>query len=124
MRNSNLKEEISMEIEDMISQSCADKKLTVKTKNLHIAILKKYYNATDVSIDYHRKRVAMDIVMDDTVYDPNKVNLYIPTLHANLLFKNLCDFLKSCIDRDNRSLAFYSNLLRTFRKQESLYTFA
>jgi len=124
MGNSNLKEEISMEIEDVISQSCTDQKMTAKARNLHIAILKKYYNATDVNIDYHRKRVALDIVMDDTAYDPNKVNLYIPTLHANLLFKNLCDFLKSCIDKDNKSLAFYSNLLRTFKKKESLYTFA
>mgnify|MGYP003490609526 FL=1 len=113
-----------MEIEDMMSQSCTDQKMTAKAKSLHIAIIKKYYNATDVNIDYHRKRVALDIVMDDTVYDPNKVNLYVPTLHANLLFKNLCDFLKSCIDKDNRSLAFYSSLLRTFKKKESVYTFA
>lgn len=124
MRNSNFREEISMEIEEMISQSCTDPKMTAKVKNLHIAIIKKYYNATDVNIDYHRKRVALDIVMDDTVYDPNKVNLYVPTLHANLLFKNLCDFLKSCIDKDNRSLVFYSSLLRTFKKKESVYTFA
>ena len=121
MGNSNLKKEISMEIEEMISQSCTDQKMTARARNLHIAILKKYYNATEVNIDYHRKRVALDIVMDDTVYDPNKVNVYIPTLHANLLFKNLCDFLKSCIDRDNRSLAFYSTLLRTFKKKESLH---
>ncbi|MCG2460852.1 hypothetical protein K8352_08835 [Flavobacteriaceae bacterium F89] len=124
MRNSNLKDEISMEIEDMISQSCTGQKINTRAKNLHIAILKKYYNATDVNIDYHRKRVELDIVMDDTVYDPKKVNLYIPTLHTNLLFKNLCDFLKSCIDRDNKSLAFYSKLLRTFKKKESVYTLA
>ncbi len=124
MRNSKLQEEISMEIEDMISQSCTDQKMTAKAKSLHIAIIKKHYNATDVNIDYHRKRVALDIVMDDTDYDPNKVNLYVPTLHANLLFKSLCDFLKSCIDKDRRSLAFYTSLLRTFKKKESEYTFA
>ena len=122
MENSSLKQRILSEIEKLIIRSCPNRKVSKKFENLHVAILKKYYNATDVSIDYHRKRVAMEIIIDDTSYDPKKVNLSIPTVHANLLFKNLKDFLKNCIDKDNRSLAFYAGLLKAFEKKEVLFT--
>ena len=118
MENSTVPSRIKTEIENLISKSCANQKATEKFERLHVALLKKYYNAADVTIDYHRKRVALDIVIDDKQYDPMKVNTHIPTLHANLLFKNLKDFLKSCIDMDTKSLGFYAGLLRTFTKKE------
>ena len=124
MENSTLKKKIVLEIENLISRSCANQQATDKFKTLHVALLKKYYNAADVSIDYHRKRVEMDIVMDDYMYDPQKVNTYIPTLHANLLFKNLKNFLKSCIEMDAKSLGFYAGLLRTFTKKDVTLTVA
>lgn len=114
MENSSLKGRILMEMEDLIAQSCPQQKVVPGYETLHVAILKKHYNAADVSIDYHRRRVEMDIVMDDTDYDPKKVNLYMPTLHMNLWFRNLCDLLKSCIDYDNKSLAFYASLLSSY----------
>ncbi|RKN82435.1 hypothetical protein [Ulvibacterium marinum] len=122
MENSSLKGMILTEVENLISRSCANQKVTDKFEKLHIALLKKYYNAADVSIDYHRKRVKMDIIMDDTSYDPKKINLYLPTLHANLLFKNLKDFLRSCVDKDSKSLGFYAGLLRTFTNKEVILT--
>ncbi len=94
MENSTVNRKIKMEIENLISESCTSPKSTDQYQNFRISILKKYYNATDVSIDYHRKRVEMDIVMDDSYYNPQTVNTYVPTLHANLLFKNLKDFLR------------------------------
>ncbi len=118
MENSSLKEKVISEIENLISQSAPNQEISQKFKNLHVAILKKYYNASDVSIDYHRKRVAMDIILDDSVYDPKKVNTYMPTLRANLLFKNLNDFLKTCLDKDHKSVAFYASLLRSFTNKE------
>lgn len=118
MENLSLKEKVISELENLISQSTPNRENSQKLKNLHVAILKKYYNASDVSIDYHRKRVAMDIIMDDSVYDPKKVNTYLPTLHANLLFQNLNDFLKSCLDKDHKSLAFYASLIRAFTNKE------
>ncbi len=122
MENSKIRSKITMEIEKLISKSCTSQQTTDKFKTLHVALLKKYYNAADVSIDYHRKRVKMDIVIDDSKYDPRKVNTYIPTLHANLLFKNLKDFLKSCIEKDAKSLGFYVGLLRTFAKKDITLT--
>ncbi len=111
MENSNLKGRILMEMEYLIAQSCPQRKTSRKYETLHVAILKKHYNATDVSIDYHRRRVEMQLVMDDKDYDPKTVNLYMPTLHVNLWFRNLHDFLKSCLDYDNQSIAFYASLL-------------
>lgn len=118
MENSTVKKKITKEIERLISESCTSKKSTNQFKTLHEAILKKYYNAADISIDYHRKRVEMDIVMDDAYYKPLEVNTYMPTLHVNLLFKNLKVFLKSCIEKDAKSIGFYASLLRSFTKKE------
>lgn len=118
MENSSLKKKVLSEIESLIARSCPNRKIPANFQNLHVAILKKYYNASDVSIDYHRKRIAMDIVLDDTVYNPKKVNTYMPTLHANLLFQNLSDFLKSSIDQDHESLTFYASLLRSYQNKE------
>jgi hypothetical protein len=81
-------------------------------------ILKKHYNAAEVSIDYHRQRVKMEIVLDDGAYDPKTVNLDLPTIPANFFFKNLCDFLKSCLDDDQKSLAFYNSVLKSFEKKD------
>ncbi len=85
---------------------------------LVIDLIKKHYNAAEVSIDYHRRRVEMDLVINDKDYDPKTVNLYIPTLHMNLWFRDLRDFLKSCIDSDPKSLAFYASLLRSIKAKD------
>lgn len=124
MENSYLKRRILFEIENLITTSCPKKNISLQFESLHVAILKKYYNASEVSIDYHRRRIEMEIIMSDTEYDPKTVNLYMHTLHANLWFRNLSDFLKSCIDKDNKSLAFYSSLLSSYRNSDRMLTFA
>ncbi len=118
MENSTVNRKITKEIENLISESCSNQKSTDHYKNLHEAILKKYYNAADISIDYHRHRIEMDIVIDDSCYHPEKVNTNVPTLHVNLLFKNLKDFLRSCIEKDTKSIGFYAGLIRSFRKKD------
>ncbi|MGI9547343.1 MAG: hypothetical protein ACR2MM_08910 [Flavobacteriaceae bacterium] len=118
MRKSELRGRILMEIESLISQSCTTGKLNKRFQNLHKLLLKKHYNAADVSIDYHRKRVKMDLVMDDRDYNPRSLNIHLPTIPANFFFKDLCDFLKSCLDDDNKSLAFYAGLLRSYSKKD------
>ncbi|WP_289644229.1 hypothetical protein [Maribacter aestuarii] len=124
MKKSKLRERILMELENLISLSCKNAQRSKKYEQLHIALLKKYYNATEVSIDYHRHRIEMDIVMDDKVYNPKEVNTYLPTLHTNLLFHNLKKFLRSCIEKDDRSIGFYAQLLNSFTPQESKYSLA
>ncbi|WP_339713703.1 hypothetical protein [uncultured Kriegella sp.] len=117
MENSNLKRRILSEIESLIVVSYPKQKVPQKYKNLHVAILKNHYNAADVVIDYHRGRVAMDIILDDKDYDPKNVNIGMPTLHVNLLFQNLIDFLKTCLDNDSKSLVFYAGLLHSYSNE-------
>ncbi|MEO1011345.1 MAG: hypothetical protein AAFX53_08575 [Bacteroidota bacterium] len=118
MENSNLKRRILKEMEKLISQSCLEKNKVGNFEKLHVALLKNHYNAADVSIDYHRRRIKMNIVMDDSCYDPKRINLNIPTLHANIFFRNLKEFLKSCLDRDIKNIGFYASLIQAFAKNE------
>ncbi|HET8735016.1 MAG TPA: hypothetical protein VFM69_00320 [Pricia sp.] len=118
MEKSKLRGKVLIEIENLVVQSCPEQKVSQKFENLHVAILKNHYNAAEVVFDYHRRRVEMAIVMDDSSYDPKKANIGLPTLHANLWFRNLCDFLKSCIDSDSKSVAFYAGLLKSYRNND------
>lgn len=118
MENSNFRGNILKELEQLISKSCTEGQDSPRFRNLHQLLVKKHYNATEVTIDYHRKRIAMEVVLDDRNYHPGKLNLYLPTFRVNLLFKNLKEFLSSCIATDNKSLAFYAWLLWSFTKKE------
>jgi len=57
MENNIFGGQVILELENLISESCPELKVPQKFEDLHIALLKKHYNAADVSIDYHRKRV-------------------------------------------------------------------
>ncbi|MBQ4913701.1 hypothetical protein J8L85_04585 [Maribacter sp. MMG018] len=118
MKKSNLRKRILMEFESLISQSCNNPRKTKKYRQLHVALLKKYYNAANVSIDYHRHRIKMDIIMDDTTYKAGKININLPVLHTDLIFNNLKTFLRSCIEKDDKSLGFYAQLLNTVTNQK------
>ena len=114
-----LRERILMELENLISRSCTNEKISQQSRKLHELLLKKHYNAVGVQIDYHRKRIKMDIVMDDSAYDPKKVNTSMPTIPANLFFKNLKDFLWSGVHSDSKSLAFYAGLLQKMKQKKA-----
>ncbi|AZQ59466.1 hypothetical protein EJ994_11845 [Maribacter sp. MJ134] len=124
MEKSKIREKVLMELDNLISLSCKDPKRYKKFNRLHIALLKKHYNAADVTIDYHRNRVEMDIILDDKMFQASQVNVNVPTLYTNLLFLNLKKFLKSCIDKDPKSLGFYAQILRSFHQKENQYTLA
>lgn len=118
MENSNLKKRIQGEMNKVISTSCSQRLTTQEFNNLHVALVKRYYNAVNVFIDYHRKRVLMDVILDDTLYNPKTINVNLPTFKANLLYNNLKDFLKSCLEKDNRSMAFYARLLASLKQND------
>lgn len=124
MEKSRLKGKIVLELDKLISLSCKSPSSLKQYEQLHVALLKKYYNAADVHIDYHRHRVQMDIVTDDSFYKPNKVNTHLPILYTNLLFDNLRSFLTSCIDRDEKSIGFYSQLLTRFTDKKIIQSLA
>lgn len=102
----------------MIRRSCKYENKSLNFRKLHQLIIKKHYNATEVQIDYHRKRINLEVLADDRQYDPGNLNINLPTLRVNLLFKDLITFLRSCVETDRKSLAFYAWLLRTYAPKE------
>lgn len=118
MENSKLGTKILLETERLILNSCSKKK---KSRELHQAILKKYYNAADVIIDYSRQRITMDVVINNEDYNPSTVNTVIATVPMNLSFKSICNLLHSCLEEDVKSLAFYARLLRDYANKDVTY---
>ena len=119
MKKEKLRERVLVELEKLISLSCKNPNGSRKYEQLHVALLKKYYNATNVIIDYHRHRIKMEVIQDDSLYDPKTINTYLPIIYTNLLFNSLCKFLNSCVEKDNKSIGFYSHLLNSFRKSNN-----
>tara|TARA_R110002020_G_scaffold451908_1_gene666139 strand:- start:1983 stop:2357 length:375 start_codon:yes stop_codon:yes gene_type:complete len=115
MKKDKLRERVLVELEKLISLSCKNPTGSKKYEDLHVALLKKHYSATNVTIDYHRHRIQMEVIEDVSLYDPKTVNTYLPTFYTNLLFKNLCNFLISCVEKDNKSIGFYIQLLNSFK---------
>lgn len=112
MGNSRLTTRILMEMENLITKSSARENITSRFQDLHRSILRKHYNAADVEIDYHNHRIKMDVVLDDQEYDPKTINMVVSTMPVNIFYKDLCAFLKSCLAKDVKSLAFYAGLLK------------
>ncbi len=99
-------------MENLITKSSTRENITSRFQDLHKSILRKHYNAADVEIDYHRQRIKMDVVLNDQEYNPNTINLVVCTIPVNLYYKDLASFLRSCLLKDVKSLAFYASLLR------------
>ncbi|MEX0313612.1 MULTISPECIES: hypothetical protein [Flagellimonas] len=118
MGNSRLTTRILMEMENLITKSSTRENITSRFQELHQSILRKHYNAADVEIDYHNHRIKMDVVLDDGEYDPKTINMVVSTMPVNLFYKNLCDFLKSCLSKDVKSLAFYASLLKQYTDKD------
>ncbi len=118
MGNSRLTTKILMEMENLITKSSTNKNITSRCQDFHKSILRKHYNAADVEIDYHRHRIKMDVVLDDKEYDPKKVNLVVSTIPVNLFYGQLTSFLKGCLSKDVKSLAFYARLLKQYSNKD------
>lgn len=112
MGNSRLTTRILTEMENLITKSSTRENITSRFQDLHRSILRKHYNAADVDIDYDRHRVKMDVVLNDKEYDPKTINMVVSTIPVNLFYKDLNAFLKSCLLKDVKSLAFYASLLK------------
>lgn len=124
METKHIEERIVSDLEELISESCGKNQNEERYRELHRDLLRNHYNAADVDIDYHRKRIRMFVLADNARYRPGKVNLNLPVIHVNLLFKNLRAFLTGCLQTDRKSLSFYAQLLRRFRtgkRQAVLY---
>ncbi|MEM6542022.1 MAG: hypothetical protein AAF634_12725, partial [Bacteroidota bacterium] len=63
--------------------------------------------------------IKMNIIVNEEGYNPNAVNLNLEVIPTNLFFKNLNDFLSSCLESDNKSVAFYARLLQDLTNKKT-----
>lgn len=85
-----------------LQDSCTpDKELSYSS--LHRGIIKMYFGARDVDIDYKTSLIKAEIPKSDLQY----------TL-VSFEFEDLDEFLSSCIENDKRSLNFYQSVLKYY----------
>ncbi|NKI30885.1 hypothetical protein [Croceivirga thetidis] len=119
MENSRLGTKILTEIEKLIDNSLDASGAPLDNfEEFHKALLKNHYKAACATIDYHRHRVKMDIIINEEDYQPQKINMILATVPMNIFFKDLADFLKSCLDSDVKNLAFYARLIRFYTNRD------
>ncbi|APG60416.1 hypothetical protein [Christiangramia salexigens] len=102
--NTTTNPEIIDEIKNLISHSVNEDNFeNPDFQMMHRAIIKKYFDAKKVSINYKEATVDMKLPVGNKQY-------------TNITFEcqHLGRFLKSCIKKDEKSLFFYQNILSQF----------
>lgn len=90
------------EVENLIAYTCRNQvSHPERADSFHRALIKKYFNASEVAIDHKNHELFMTLTMPEGKDD-------IP---VHLKLEDLESFLKACIEDDLRSLAFYQNML-------------
>ena len=93
--------ELIDEIKNLISYSITNRQLENSNfQTMHRAIIKKYFEAKHVNIDYENQTIDMQLPVGNKKY-------------TSITFEcqDLERFLKSCLKKDEKSLFFYQNLL-------------
>lgn len=89
------------EVNSLVSYSCNEGTGKENTfTSLHKGIIKIYFEAREVEIDYAKRLISAEIPISATEY--TKVSFEYQDLEL---------FLKSCIRKDKRSLTYYQNVL-------------
>lgn len=96
--------EILDDVKNLISNSIIKKNLEKSNfQTLHRAIVKKYFDAKHVNIDYEAQTVDMQLPVGHKKY-------------TSITFEclDLERFLQSCLKKDEKSLFYYQNLLNQY----------
>lgn len=89
------------EVKNLISYSISNKQEdTEKFESLHRTVVKKYFEAKDIKINY----LAQTIDLKLPISNNNYTAITFECLDLN-------NFLQSCLKKDEQSLFFYQNLL-------------
>ena len=92
---------ILREVHNLITYSCRNKNSrTGCFDNMHRAIIKKHFKASEVEIERNSSKVYLKIEVQKGEYV--RVNFECPDLES---------FLRSCVEKDHTSLAFYQQML-------------
>lgn len=96
--------EIIEEFKSFIHFSCLNlKEQHAVYSSLHKGIIKMYFGARNVEIDYDTEMIKAEIPVSDHEF-----------INVNFECQGLDKFLSSCIKKDKRSLNFYLNTLNYF----------
>jgi len=96
--------EILEDVKNLISYSINNIEIdNSKFESLHKAIVKRYFDAKSVKINYTDNLVDLKL--------PLSKGKYIPITFECL---DLSSFLQSCLKKDESSLYFYQNLLTNY----------
>ena len=89
------------EVKNLISFSITNPEVeNAKFEDLHKTIIKKYFDAKDIKIDYKAQTIDLKLPMSNSKYT-----------HITFECLDLNGFLQSCIRSDEGSLYFYQKLL-------------
>lgn len=89
------------EVKNLVSYSCNDcQEGGSSFSSLHKGLVKVYFEARNVEIDYKNQKVKVELPITPTDY--TKVSFDC---------QNLERFLKSCVKTDKKSLLYYQNVL-------------
>lgn len=116
--------DIRNDIKLLIELSCVSLENKELFESFHKMLIAISYEATDVCIDYRRKRIYMNVVAEDRKGDfLNRLDNSVPTtICLNLTYDNLGSFLKDSIKDKNSFLRQYYPLLKEqFFKGKSLF---
>lgn len=96
--------EIIEKFRQFIHSSCSGCPVTTASFNsLHKGIIKMYFGARNVEIDYENKIIKAEIPVSDFEFTT-----------VNFECQDLDRFLSSCIKKDERSLKFYQSSLNYY----------
>lgn len=96
--------ELIDEVKNLISYSITNRHLENSNfQTMHRAIIKKYFEAKHVNIDYEMQTIDMQLPVGNKRY-------------TSITFEcqDLERFLKSCLKKDEKSLFFYQSLLNHY----------
>ena len=89
------------EVKTLISYSISNKEEDKgKYESLHRAVIKKYFEAKDIQINYLTQTIDLKLPISNNNYTA----ITFECLDLN-------NFLQSCLKKDEQSLFFYQNLL-------------
>ena len=96
--------EIIEEFKSFVHNSCLNsKEKSSAYSSLHKGIIKMYFGARNVEIDYENDLIKAEIPVSDQGF-----------INVNFECQDLDRFLSSCIKKDKRSLTFYKNTLNYY----------
>ena|SRR5690606_24121994 len=89
------------EVKNLISYSIANKQEDKeKFEELHKAVIKKYFDAREIRINYLTQTIDLQLPMSNNKY----TGITFECLDLN-------NFLQSCLKKDDQSLYYYQDLL-------------